>query len=488
MQSTSLLTTTALDPFIPSAQNPWDAEKVRHRYNRMAHGASPAEIAAGIDLGPDALIDDIISQIINAPYPDPPTWADWTWSNYGGNFDLFFTHKYEMYIRLMQRQLDSPFRSKLWMFWHNHFVAEEEVYSCNNYMWSYFELIRNNLLGNFRNLVEEMGKNPAMLVYLNGNLNIAQEPNENYARELMELFTMGENNGYTQDDIVEVARALTGWQCDMYACTLPYFLPIYHDSTFKTIFGQTGNWGYQDVHNLIFTQRKNQVAEYICTKIYTYFVNPTPNQEVIDAMAAIFIEDWELEPVFTALLKSAHFYEANQRNTKIKSPTEFFFSLANSTGLQFPVSINNEWLGDIFYFTGELGQNVLNPVDVAGWPGQRSWVNETTLTLRWSAIGGMLFFRMANNNFTRGELVNLAIALNNDQENDPEVITQSLIQHFLNTDLEDNLFQSAVAYFKADVPQNYFEDGSWNLYYDDVPDQIISLLYFLTRLPEWQLC
>jgi hypothetical protein len=477
-----------LDPYVPSTEKPWNAHRVRHLYNRLGFGASLAEVEDGLTMNPGELIDQLIDGVLALPDPDPPSWADWVWDDYNGDFDLYFTHKTELRRRWIAEMINEGFRSKLALFWHNHFVAEELVYDCNNYMWSYFDLLHRRALGNFRLFVEEMGTNPAMLVYLNGNLNVAGAPNENYARELMELFTMGENNGYTQQDVVEVARALTGWQVNMYECTQPYFDFNLHDNQPKTIFGQTGNWNFGMVHELIFTERQDEVANYICSKIYRAFVSEELDPEVIQSLADTFKQnDWELAPVFRQLFKSDHFFSERVINARVKDPVSTFVSLLRSAGLNYPDQIELDWLGDIDYLSMELGQDLFNPIDVAGWPGQRAWLNETTLTLRWGFSGSLLYFRMVNNDNTRIALQELAININPPNEKDPEVVTANLIDHFLNTSLTDNNFQTAVQYFKAEVPENYFEDGTWSLYYDEVPDQMISLLYYLTRLPEWQL-
>jgi uncharacterized protein (DUF1800 family) len=200
------------------------------------------------------------------------------------------------------------YQAKMALFWHNHFVTELDVFGCNAYLWDYFSLIHEHAFGNFRIFTREMGKSGAMLSYLNGNDSVAGNPNENYARELMELFTMGEGNGYSQQDIVEMSRALTGWRANEYLCTPPYFDPARHDSGPKTIFGQTANFDYTTAHNLIFSARGTQVSHFIAGKLYKHFVANKLDNEVVAGLAQTFRNNnWELMPVIKQLIKSERF-------------------------------------------------------------------------------------------------------------------------------------------------------------------------------------
>lgn len=489
MNSSSLLMTTLL-PYTPGAAKPWNAARVQHLYQRLGFGGSKAEIDTGLGMTPATLVDNLIDNILTQASPTPPPWANLTYADYNGDNDLYFQHKIEFFHRWMREMITEGFRPKLALFWHNHFVTEEEVYDCNGYMWTYYKLIHDFALGNFRTFVEEMGKNPAMLVYLNGNLNVAEEPNENYARELLELFTLGEGNGYSQDEIVEVAKALTGWQLDMYNCDQQVALDdSLFDNTPKTIFGQTGNWNYEDVHELIFTYRKDQVAQHICTKIYRYFVYDKPDAAIIQGMMQTFIENnWELAPVFRQLFKSEHFFEEQIMNTRIKSPIEAVVQPYRLAGITFGEAINEDWMGYLVYMVDELGQKMFSPIDVAGWPGYHDWINENTLTIRWQFSADIIYGGLLSTDAGRDSLRELAIALTSSTEKNPQVVTEALIRHFLKRDLEPELLNAAVAYFKGEIPENYFTNRLWNLYYDEVPYQIGNLLFYLLRLPEWQLC
>jgi uncharacterized protein (DUF1800 family) len=473
-----------IQPFQPTSDKPWNKQRVIHLYRRLGFGPTPTQITNALAANPQVLIGSLLDGIKSRALPTGPSWANFTAADYENTDNLKFEHREEHYYRYLTDMIDDGLRSKIVLFWHNHFVTELNVYDCNKYLWNYYWLLNQYCLGNFKTFVEAIGKSPAMLSYLNGNLNAVGNPNENYARELMELFTMGENNGYTQFDVVEVARALTGWRCNMYECNDVTFVNSRFDNNNKTIFGKTGKWGYNEVHNLIFTERKVQVAQYICGKLYTHFIHKVPDQEFVNALADLFIaSNWELLPVFKALFRSDHFYNEEFVGAIIKSPIECFVDLVRLSGFN-AQSVSSRF-GTIWYGSENLGMNIFNPINVAGWPGHHEWINENTLTQRWS-YSRELINTMANET-NRETLRTLAKNLVGTTINDPDLITRELTYHYLGRALDDDLHAAAVLYFKGDIPENYFEDQSWNLDWNEAPFQIANLLGFLVKLPEFQL-
>ena len=476
-----------LDPYVPSAAKPWNARRVAHLYRRLGFGASLDQIQQGLQMSPAGLVDQLLDTAASLDLPAPPYWSGWTSAQYDASsvLDIKFKHRDELRRSWYNAMLEEGVRAKFALFWHNHFVTELESYDCNAYLWTYYSMLHEYAFGNFRTFVREMGKNPAMLVYLNGNLNVAGEPNENYARELMELFTMGESNGYTQADIVQMARAMTGWQADMYECTPPYYVAALHDNGAKTIFGQTGNFGFTAAHNLIFTARAEQVSRFIPGKIYKNFVDHLPDNQVIEGLSATFRNaNWEMMPMLKQLFKSEHFFEERQLNARLKDPIESMvplFKMAQATSAE----VVDDWWDAVSYWSYELGQEVFNPPNVAGWPGHRKWINESTLTTRWN-YGSITAYLLTENETLRENLRVLAQTLTNDSQ-DPTVVTQALIEFFIGQDLEPVHQQAATAYFKSGIPENYYQDGSWSLYWDEAPYQVVNLLYYLVRLPEFQL-
>lgn len=476
-----------LVPYQPSAAIPWTAERVAHVYRRLGFGATFEQIQQGLALSPDALIDLLLDDVAIAGPPNPPYWGGWTLNDYENANDpnLVFEHRNELRRRWLQEMLEEGIRPKMALFWHNHFVTELDVYGCNAYLWTYFSQIHDFAFGNFRTFAREMGKTGAMLVYLNGNENFASEPNENYARELMELFTMGESNGYTQTDIVEMARALTGWRASGYYCEPPYFDANQHDNTPKTIFGQTANYTYTTAHNLIFTERAEQVAHFIAGKIYRYFVYQHTNNEVVSAMAQTLRDNnWEMLPMLKQLFKSEHFYTQGLLSAQLKAPLELLLQTWKSAGID-RTMVPDNWWDRVAYWSYQLGQDMFDPPNVAGWKGYHTWINESTLAGRWDICASSVGF-FSGEEPQREKLRNLAINLTNNS-NDPAIITAALVSHFTGQQLDPVYLQAAIINFKAGVPENYYDDGSWNLSWNEAPYQIINLLLYLVRMPEFQL-
>ncbi len=477
--------TSTLAPYQPTAEE-WTSAKVAHLYRSFGYGADYATIQAGLLLTPTDLVNQLLNEAINSPQPTAYYWSEYNADDYGDDSDDEQRDNFnQLKNDWIQRGFTHPFQQKMTIFWHDHFATEEAVYNCNRYVWRYYKLIHEMAFGNFRSFVEQMGLNEAMLVYLDGNDNRVGEPNENYARELLELFTMGENNGYTQTDIEEVARALTGWRVLRYECTEAYFQSNRHDETIKTIFGQSGNFGYDDVHELIFSLRQNQVANFICKKLYQQFIYRDVDDDIVSGMAQTFIDsNWEVVPVLRQLLSSEHFYEETFRGAKIKSPVVLTTQLITTIGLD----VNTDLIPEIYeylnYINEEMGQDLFNPPNVAGWPGYRFWLSENSLAFRWSYCHNVVNAYIEDSGYEKIRSLALTVS---DSSNDPRIITASFAKQVLDVDLDENLIDVGTLYLKAGIPENYFEDGSWNLNWQEAPDQLLNLYRYLIQIPEYQL-
>jgi uncharacterized protein (DUF1800 family) len=476
----------SLNPYSPPTED-WTEKKIRHLYQKFGFGATQEQVDQGLQMTPAALVDQLLLQATSSAMPPTPSWANWTDDDYDNQTEenLRYIHFEELKESWIQRAMEFPFQMKLSLFWHDHFATEYDVYGCNNYLWAYYSLIHQQSFGNFRTFVEQMGVTGAMLSYLNGNDNIADEPNENYARELMELFTMGEGNGYTQTDIEEVARALTGYRAQMYDCYAPYFEPNLHDNGVKTIFGQSGNFGYDDVHELIFSLRRDQTAKYICTKLYQLYVYFDPNPIVVNQLAETFKDNnWEIAPVIAQILKSEHFFDDSFVGASIKNPLELIMEMLVPLNLELGVDTSEGLISYIDYAINQLGQDLFNPPNVAGWSGHRTWLNENALTYRWTFCNTII--RNYLEDTGKEKLRQLALAITNES-NDPLVIVMAMSDVFSSVELNQELIDVGTLYLKAGIPQNYFDDGSWNLYWDEAPDQLVNLISYFIQIPEFQL-
>lgn len=480
----------SLSPFVPSTDQPWNEQRIKHLYRRLSYGASLSEINTAKDKSPSRLVDELIDNALEAPSPTKPEWAEWNFSQFEERAnseeerdDLINQAIYSWLMTWIRDMMNHGVRGKLTLFWHNHFVTQLETFYFPRYLRDYHMLLRDRAMGNFKDFTIEMGKNTAMLLFLNGVESNKYEPNENYARELYELFTLGRDNGYTQKDIEETAKALTGWNnIDIWGRPIS-FIDEFADKGEKTIFGQTGNWGYEDVHEILFRERTIQIAQFICQKIYTAFVNPEPNETIIVQLAATFINNnWEIAPVLKQLFKSEHFFDEKNIGVQVKSPFEMYLNFYKEVDYQ----VNDEEIGSLNYFAGMLGQELATPIDVAGWQGNRSWIDTSRITGRWRTLSWITYAVMDNQPEKMTDLAaNLAGGYN---VNDPALVTRKVVDYFLPTELHTpEIYERATQVFKVDIPSNYFDDGSWNLNWDSVPWQMTSLIIYLTRIPEFQL-
>jgi hypothetical protein len=476
-----LCDTGGIEMYVPSTGNPWNKEKIAHLYRRLGYGINVSDIDSTLLLEPDAVVDSLLDEAALAPITEEPEWAFWNYDDYTDFGSESSLQKEFLYKQFMLDMLNNGLRDKMTLFWSNHFVTELEVYSCPTYMWQYYTLLQQNAIGNFKTFVEDIGLCPAMLIYLNGFENTSAEPNENYARELLELFTLGEDNNYTQEDIVDTARALSGYVGITTYCGDISFVADDHDTEEKTIFGQTGNWGYQDVVDLLFEHRSDEIASHICKKLYQFFVSYDVDLDIIEEMKSTFIaNDFEIDPVLRQLFKSEHFFDENTIGVLIKSPMDLALSFVKETEF----TLNDDVLEGLAYLNSVLGQVLFSPIDVAGWQGNHDWINASTLTGRWLTIDYYIFGIYESFPDELQALVDTIVV----ESNDPAFVTKEIIDFFIPNGLQTvDAYIEATEVFKWEVPQNYYDQGLWNLTWTTVPAQVGVLLSHIAKIPSFQL-
>lgn len=481
--STSCIT-SSLQAYVPSTENPWNRERVRHTYRRLGYDESKVNIENSLLLTPSELIDQIVDESANAPALSTPPWSDFTYYDYdnlGLDFDEETQNNHqELRIALINQMLSTGLKGRLIMFWSNHFVTRLEDYYTSNHLYEYYATLEEYALGDFKDFTNAIGLTSAMLLYLNGYQNRKNSPNENYARELYELFTLGVDNGYTQTDITETAKALTGYN-DREHWTAPItFNEDKFDDSIKTIFTQEGNWNYDDVIRILFEEKSSLIATHICRKLYTYFVSPTVNEDVVAEMATIFEIDFDIKNVLKTLFKSEHFFDSKSIGTVIKSPMDMFISYLKITNF----SVQPDYLDSFPWFSSTLGQTMFEPIDVAGWQGDKDWINSSTLTGRWRILEWVVWNTW--NNFK--EELRVFAKRSSDNSNDPYVVAKSIVDRFMPLNLHTAAdYNTASDIFKHDVPQNYYDDGVWSLDWESAPFQVVLLLIHLIKIPEFQL-
>ena len=264
---------------------------------------------------------------------------------------------------------EAQLREKLSLFWHGHFA-------CRNlnvfFQQELLHVIRRNALGNFRELLHEVSKTGAMLNFLNNNQNRKDHPNENFAREVMELFTLGRGN-YTEHDVKEAARAFTGWGANAKGEFV--FRKFQHDEGSKTVLGKTGNFDGDEVLEILLDQR--QTAKFISQKIYRFIVNDTIDQQKTEWLADRFYKsDYDIGSLVGDIFTSDWFYDEKNIGCKIKSPVELLVGIQR----MLPMKLENEEA--LLLLQRLLGQILFYPPNVAGWPGGKTWIDSSTLMMR----------------------------------------------------------------------------------------------------------
>lgn len=274
-------------------------------------------------------------------------------------------------ISWMNEMVNSPAQllEKISLFWHGHFACRQiNIY----YQQLLLKEIRENALGNFGDLLRTVSKSASMLAFLNAQQNKKEHPNENFAREVMELFTMGRGN-YTENDIKEAARAFTGWGFNLNGEFV--FRKFQHDNSTKTIFNKTGNFNGDDVLNMLLEQK--QTAKYITQKIYKFFVNEELDKENVNWLADRFYQSsYNIQQLMNDIFSSKWFFDEKNVGTKIKSPIELLVGIRKLL----PMQIENEEV--LLIFQRALGQLLFYPPNVAGWPGGKNWIDSSALMLR----------------------------------------------------------------------------------------------------------
>lgn len=390
-----------------SGIDPWagylDEQTARHLLRRTSFGVAPDRLASVVDRPATEVVADLVEEARSLTALEPPTWYDSAPPGRGSSTATIEAYNAgnnawvgELRWNWIGGMRERGLRERMTLFWHNHFVTEQSVYFYAVFAVRYLDLLRLHALGNFRQLVHEIGLSPAMLRYLDGYVNQSGAPNENYARELLELFTMSPvapdgTPNYTEPDIRELSRALTGWQLDPRSMAA-VFNPALFDTGDKTVFGQTGPFGYDDVIQLIFDQRSPQIADHVARRLYTRFCHAEPDPEFCADLAAVLLaNDFELAPTLTTLLSSERFFDVELRGAAIKSPVDLTLGLV--TTLDLPVA--DDGYAVLERSCRALSQTLLDPPGVAGWPEHHDWLSTSLLPLRWAFTDGLFSGRQS---------------------------------------------------------------------------------------------
>jgi uncharacterized protein (DUF1800 family) len=531
--------TTGVSPYAGT----WGKKEVVHLLKRTMFGAKPADVAYFLTKTFGQSVDELLNPVdplpapplkdydtTGAATPDADVLPGTTWVNSVSSDGTIQSRRRsslkKWWIGNMINQ-DRSIREKMMLFWHNHFATETADVSNPNIYYNHVNLLRTKSLGNFKTLVKDVTIDSAMLIYLNGRFNTASAPDENYARELQELFTLGKENNpnYTENDVKAAARVLTGWQVTTGALPFgSYFTSSRHDSTNKQfssfynntiITGRTGatagNLELDDLLNMIFSKNV-EVSKFIARKLYRFFVHynidATVEANVIEPIALTLRQNnWEIKPALSQLLKSEHFFDALSRGSQIKSPLDHIIAICREWSIVFP-NVNPDYADAygmwnyVLAIASNAQQNIGDPPNVAGWPAYYQtpqyyelWVNTDTLPKR-----NQFSDVMIGNGYSRNgkKIVIDAVEFTKTLPNpgDPNAI----INDTLDIIFQISISQASKDQLKKDFlltgqDQDYYWTNAWNAYIANpttanlniVNTRLRGLYKYFMNLSEYQL-
>lgn len=503
-------TTTSMSPISRSA---FGYDQARHLLWRAGFGGSPEQVRVLADWGPEQAVDHLLDFSVGA-YPSPRA------SDFESSIMAPLTQEQQRIYRIAQRNQDEdtlarfreeqqrrqrtdrqqvaamqrwwlkrmietpcPLQEKLTLFWHSHFATSYRTIENSYHMFLQNQLFRAHAAGNFGELLFAIIRDPAMLRYLDNNRNIRGAPNENLARELMELFSLGEG-AYTENDIREGARTLTGYSFDDNNNFV--FNRNLHDDSAKRIFGKSGNYDGDGFVKLILERR--QCAEFICAKLYRYFVSDAPvvhgsahaksANSVVKQMASTLLKSrYELKPALRRLFLSEHFYDSANFASRIKGPAELVVGAIRS--MRTPARD----LGLLADALDRMGQDLFFPPSVKGWEVGRAWVNTSTLYVRQNVLNYLLtgktpvgFDAMANiERYDPTMLLADLAAADPGAEHDPARVVPYLLRFALG---------GTPAPARIDTIASFAHEHGGRM----SPPVLTGMLALITAMPEYQLC
>jgi uncharacterized protein (DUF1800 family) len=434
-------------------------EQMAHLYRRAGFGASAAELRAAMDRGLDATLDSLLN------YESVEDDVDLKLAQLNPPLDLSKLKDLQTWWLFRMLNTRRPLLEKMTFFWHNHFATAISKVEDAGLMLQQNQVLRANALGNFRLMLINISRDPAMLIWLDGNLNRKGAPNENFARELMELFTMGIGN-YTERDVKEAARAFTGWQFlkDRTTGATTFFRnDSQHDNGSKTVLGKTGNLDGTDVIDLL--AGRPETARFLATKLFKLFIHDSPTPEQVEPYAQIYLNsNFEILPVVRALLTSTLFSSDDGYLAKVKSPVEFVIGALKQLSPEASIAT-------LPAETARMGQELFNPPTVKGWDGGTTWINSTTMLARMNFANNLVLARGSTG-------VNPAAIVSQNGLKSPEQIVDFLVRSLGPLPLDSGA--------RADLV-GYYNQTTGNATADSMDTKVRGLLHLLLGTAEYQL-
>ena len=447
----------------------WTYEQAAHLLRRAGFGGTPDDVEFLLRLGREGAVDYLVNyeRVDDSAMERALETQRFLEVERGRQLSLGQIQQWWLYRMLHTRR---PLLEKMVLFWHDHFATAVSKVVSRELMLRQNELFRRLALGNFRELLVEVSKDPAMILWLDNNTNVKGHPNENYARELFELFSMGIEDvitgepNYTERDIQEAARAFTGWTVRRGHF---FFNGRQHDYGTKTVLGETGEFNGEDVVDIVVKQRAT--GRYLAKKLWEYFVYPDPEPEIIEEVADVYFEShYDLRAVVRYILLHDAFYSERALFANVKSPVEFVVGAIKHLRMEVPPRF---LLGPLAL----MEQVLFNPPTVAGWDWGLSWINTATLLVRYNAASALTSARARDVRFDPTRL------LGSGEFKSPEEVVDRLLWA-LGPLRVPEATRSALVEFLAQG-----SGGAFVLDRRTLDRQVRGLVHLILTLPEYQL-
>ncbi len=483
-----LLRIAAVGGLAPLAPECWDYAKARHLLVRAGFGGTSQEVAKLHQMGFYRAVECLVAfqrqPAANVPFDaGPPARPDPLEAKLRNDFvrsQVTAARRAAEGAQIgklrhwwLKRMVESPrpLQEKLTLFWHGHFATQYSVVQNSYTMYHQNQLFREHAAGNFGGLLQGLVHDPVMLRYLDNNTNVKGHANENLAREIMELFSMGAYQGYNEADVREAARALTGYNFDP-RTGLFHLAAAQHDEGPKTIFGRTGNWTGDDVVDLILEQPST--SRFIARKLFEYFAYEDPSPETVERLARVLrAYQYELAPMLQNLFLSEEFYSERALGTQIKSPVQLVVGTLRDLGVTQTTDP-----GMLDRVVRSMGQELFEPPDVKGWRYGRSWVNTNRIFIRYNATAELI--RTVSQPGQRG--IDVVALLKGCGCQSPTQVVDFLAKACFSRPLSERKRQDLIAYLK-DLPPA----SDWATQRPAVNEKLQDLLVLMTSMPEFQM-
>jgi uncharacterized protein (DUF1800 family) len=458
------------EPFAPLDDAPWDVPRAGHLLRRLTFGSTRPRLDALLKLEPGAAVDSLLDY---DPDKDP---YEGMLEQMEGLFNLRDVSQVQQWLLYRMVYSPQPAQEKIVLFWHNHFATSGAKVENGALMHKQIEMFRSKGLDSFRDLLIAVACDPAMLIWLDGKDNRRGKPNENFAREVMELFALGVGN-YTEKDVKELARAFTGWRLDNNNNNYDaVFHPEQHDLEEMSIFGETGKYDTEGALDLILKQPA--APKYLAKKMLRGFVHPHPTDDQIEHYAKRFLaNDWNIKTVLREMVTSRMFFSEWAYRSKIKSPAELVIGSAIEMGGKPNMAFLRESMA-------KMGQNILFPPNVKGWDGEESWINSNTVLVRFNFGMAIATQRNPGGSDPMARQNDLETPLKSMNVKSADQVIDAYARVFLDGKLPPGARDKLIDYMNRDRND---QSKPFVLNKESVNSKVRDMLHVLMTTPEYQL-